>query len=70
MLRPILQDDVGRDRFDLLTVTVLVDCERIMRFVRRAAKSVGRDDDPVSPVVGTKHGVVDTDIGLAPRDSV
>ena len=48
-LRLIFQDDIGRDRFDLLTVTVLVDCEQgIMRLVRRATKSVGRNDDPVS----------------------
>jgi hypothetical protein len=41
-LRPVVQDNVGRDRFDLLTVAVLVDCEQgVMRLVRRAAKIIG-----------------------------
>src|ERR1700710_517568 len=69
LLRPALEQSVGRDRLHLLSVAAVGERQhRIMGLVVRAAEPVRDDDDTVAVVDGPQYSAQNTHVCLAARD--
>src|SRR6185369_6404786 len=66
---PAGEEGLSRDGFDLLAKPVHVNVHHgVVGFIRRAAKSIGHEDDAEAPVDRAEHRRKHADVGFAARD--